>query len=197
MKKYFILLFFIVGGCSGPYSLGTAYEYKYKLITANSTNQSWTNDTIAIVFSFSRSSINFSLNNLTNETMKLRWDDATLIKHGSARRIMHSGVKYIDRNNSQPPTIIPGMTTINDVVIPVDNIRWRDGYYGRNYSTPGEWVEDPLFPEHDINKPEFREAILKYKGVVFSLILPIEHKNIVKEYKFEFEITSVAPIKSK
>lgn len=43
---------------------------------------------------------------------------------------MHSGVKYIDRNNSQPPNIIPKNASLSDVIIPTDNIYYVSGQYG-------------------------------------------------------------------
>lgn len=35
---------------------------------------------------------------------------------------MHSGVKYTDRNNSQPATSIPKGASLSDILLPTDNV---------------------------------------------------------------------------
>jgi hypothetical protein len=165
------------------------------MISPDSTKMKWSNDTIAIDFILSQARIYFTLQNLSTETMKIIWDETTIIRNDRAMKVMHSGVKYIDRSNSQPPTTIPGKTSIDDNVLPVDNVRYREGYYGQYSSSPGGWVEDTFYPDHDYNDASIRSVIPKIKGKILSLVITIEQKNIKKEYKFDFEIASITETK--
>lgn len=188
------LPFFVLVGCM-TLSLGTKYQYSYMMVKPDSTTgMKWEDDKIAISFHISDKSVNFNLRNKTNEVIKIIWDEATMVKYGKAQKVMHAGVKYTDRNASQPPTTIPAGASIDDLVLPTENVYWREGYYGTYYSNPGGWEEHDLFPTQDLNKPDFREAILKSKGKTFSVYLPIQHQGKTLDYTFEFMVTNVAPI---
>ena len=55
-----------------------------------------------------KTSIHFRIENKTDHSIKVIWDEAVYISiDKSSERVMHLGVKYTERNNSQPPTIIP------------------------------------------------------------------------------------------
>lgn len=49
---------------------------------------------------------------------------------GQVGRVMHSGVKYIDRNNSQPASVILKGATLSDIILPTDNVYYISGQYG-------------------------------------------------------------------
>ena len=72
--------------------------------------------------------VSFVLTNKTNHSIKIVWDEAAFVDvAGVSHRVMHSGVKYIDRNNPQPPTVVVRKGTITDLVIPTDNIYYVSG----------------------------------------------------------------------
>ena len=59
-------------------------------------------DFIKIFWYVSSTQFNFDLTNKSGYTIKLNWDDMAYVdQNGSTKRVMHSGVKYTDRNNSQ------------------------------------------------------------------------------------------------
>jgi hypothetical protein len=68
------------------------------------------------------------------------------------------------------------------------------GNYSRYYSNPGGWEEHDLFATQDLNKAEYRDAILKSKGQTFSVYLPIQYQGKTLDYTFEFRIADVKPI---
>lgn len=189
-----VLLFFVLGGCM-TLSLGTKYQYSYMMVKPDSTSgMKWEDDNIEISFFISDKSVNFNLKNKTNEVIKIIWDEAVIVQYGKAQKVMHAGVKYIDRNASQPPTAIPPGASVDDLVLPTDNVYWREGYYGRYISNPGGWKIRDLFPTQDLNKAEYRERILRHKGQKFSVYLPIQHLGKTLDYTFEFLITDVKEI---
>ena len=193
-----ILLIFLLSAifttCSywGP---GTRYKYDYFMSNPKQNKEmSFEDDTMTISFIISDKSINFILKNKTKGVLKINWDEVSLIIFNKALRVMHSGVKYINRNESQPPTVIPPNSQIEDALLPSDNIFYRSGYYGSAYSSPGGWEELDLFPTGDYYKQETRDAILKLKGEKFSLYLPIVFQDKKIDYTFEFTISDVKPL---
>ena len=61
-------------------------------------------------------------------------------ENGESKRIMHTGVKYSEKTQSQVPTIIVRSASVSDSIIPVDNVYYESGKYGG-------WKEEGVFPE--------------------------------------------------
>ncbi len=153
--------------------------------------------------------IAFEIRNKTEHSIKLVWDEASFIDlDGSASRVMHSGVRYIDRNASQPPSVIPGKGTLSDVILPTNRVWYRKGYYGTYYSKAGGWEHLGLIqPQFEIAKraPSQTTSIaasdsLKTKaaGVVgkrIGVLLPLQIQGTVNEYTFWFEVKSYSILK--
>lgn len=197
MKKLVLTTFIIILliGCM-PVLVGTRYQYKYSLIGPKSNDgMSYEDSVISISFTITDKSINFNLTNKTKNVIKIIWNDASIVQFGKAHKVMHAGVKYINRNEFQPPTSIPPKSSIDDLALPSDNVYFQEGYYGTYFSTPGGWKEQDLFITNDMNKQEYKELIKKMKGQKFSLYLPIEYKGKILDYNFEFIIKDVKPIK--
>lgn len=192
MKKIILVLLLpLFLSCAG-YFMGTQlkgsqYIYYYALEKPKTSEMFFSDSTIAIGFSISKASINFRLKNLANEPLKIIWDEASIVQFGEAKKIMHSGIKYVDRNSPQTPTTVPPGVEINDLVIPTENIYYLSGQYGG-------WQEHDLFPTTDLGKEEFKTSILNSKGRSFSLYLPISVKGNTVYYSFEFTITDVQEI---
>jgi len=130
------------------------------------------------------SAIHFSLINKTSHSIKIIWDEAAYVdENGSSHRVMHSGVKYIDRNNPQPPTIVVRNGSIEDLVFPTDNV-----YYLNLGCRLDGWQEIPLFPsiahsDEDLNT--------KYKNKTFQVLLPLQIEDVVNDYIFVFNIKNI------
>lgn len=123
---------------------------------------------ISIQFLPQHNQIEFTLNNISNKTLKIIWDETTFVNEfGEAGRIMHSGVKFNERNNSQPASVIPPGTKITDLVAPTDKVYM--GAYG--------WSQDYIF-----NK-SVNDGIIK-------VVMPIEIDGSIKSiYTFDFRTT--------
>ena len=91
----------------------------------------FSDDMIEGTFYFTSQSIGFELKNKTNYTMKINWDNCAYISStGETMRVIHEGVKLIDRNSPQPPSVIVRNGKITDSLTPSDNIYYISGQYG-------------------------------------------------------------------
>ena len=124
----------------------------------------------------------FTLLNKTNHSIKIIWDEAVYVdENGLSRRLMHSGVKYTDRNNPQPPTVVVKNAKIDDVVLPTDNIYYVSGQYGG-------WTTKPLLPNRATTKEELNTLSKKYIGKTVKILLPLQIEETVNEYIFSFKV---------
>lgn len=122
------------------------------------------------------SSINFDLLNKTKKTLKINWNEAAYINYNNnTGKVMHAGVKFIDRNSDQPATSIIGDAKISDLITPTDNVYYSSGSYGG-------WRELPLLP--NIGKKDERTLI----GKKIKILLPIISGTKQIDYVFTFEI---------
>lgn len=124
------------------------------------------------------SRFSFVLENKSAHSIKIIWDEAAYVDvAGSTHRVVHSGVKYIDRNNSQPATTVVRGAHIEDFILPTDNVFYVSGQYGG-------WRELDMFPyDYDL--------ALDYEGKSVQVLLPLEVKGVVNEYVFTFIVTNV------
>ena len=95
--------------------------------------------------------------------MKIIWDETSFIPYGEGKKVMHKGVKYADRDAAQVPTSIPSKTSWSDLVVPTDNVYYKQGYYSQYVSNPGGWETHDLWLTADYNKPETVSG-LRQKG---------------------------------
>lgn len=129
------------------------------------------------------SRMSFVLTNKTDHSIKIVWDEAAFVDtNGMSRRVMHSGVKYIDRNNPQPPSVVVRRGAITDDIIPSDNVV---------SSEYGGWSEEPLLPKFGIDAQALKTKAEKYSGKTYQVLLPLEIEGIINEYIFTFKINNV------
>ena len=177
-------------------------KYDFALMEISETKNSmdygelsFADSLIDISFTINKKEISFSLRNLSSNTLKINWDETLYISEGNTGKVMHGGIKYIDRNMFQPPSVIPKGTVHNDVIVPTDNVYWRDGMYGRTVSIAGKWEERELFP-HFVSVSEQENIISKLMGSEFTIYMPIQVKGITQEYNFKFKVINVADSKA-
>jgi hypothetical protein len=109
-----------------------------------------------------KESLNLGLNNKTNVPIKVDWDQASYVDiEGQSHKVIHSGIRLIDRDKPQSTTMIPPSAKINDILIPSDHI------YYEEVLIPG-WRHKPLLPDAPL--------ALRAKGKTFSIFLPLESK---------------------
>ncbi|SUJ26429.1 Uncharacterised protein [Sphingobacterium spiritivorum] len=137
---------------------------------------------IKIDWDYAVSQIGFVLTNRSDETMKIIWDEAAFISlSNETHRVFHKGIKYIDRENPQSPTLVYKGTTLSDLVSPTSFTRYVAGRYGG-------WTSEPIleFKQADSNKAPFREELI---DKIIRVILPIKINEKTLEYGFNFKTT--------
>ncbi|RYU93802.1 hypothetical protein [Emticicia agri] len=202
MKKTFLFLLLVcaLGACKSVNSLlfdaytGNTYHFTYELVKPTpNTALLFNDDKIEATFDIKLNGLNFVVKNKTNETMKVIWDEASMVLGGKAEKVTHSGIRYMEKAASQPATTVPAGASLDDMVIPTSNIYYQEGFYSSYVSVAGDWKTRALFPNRDYDKPKLKEEILALRGTTFSLYLPILHQGKTLEYLFEFRITDVKP----
>jgi hypothetical protein len=149
------------------------------------TKHVYSDPEIEIFWYNSISQFNFELKNKSNETIKLIWDDASYIgTDGSAKKIFHNGVKFIERTNAQPATSIIKNSKLSDLVAPTDNVYYSSGKYGG-------WNQTPLFlTSRKIETPV-------YDNTEVRVLLPLAFSGTTKEYVFTFKVKWIEDVKKK
>lgn len=106
------------------------------MVTPPSETSSFENDHVKVAFTFAPSatlpgnpftdyevtSVGIDLMNRTSDPLKIMWDDISLIIDGQAHRIIHTGVRLIEKEKPQAPTTVPPGASLVDQITPVDNI---------------------------------------------------------------------------
>jgi hypothetical protein len=129
---------------------------------------------ISITFALSEKQIGLILQNNLNSPIKIDWNNVSYVDiTGIAHRVIHTGVRYIERDKPQVPTIIPPAARIEDAVIPSDHISYTPG------SSSG-WNSRSLFP--GITETDL------YIGKSFSVFMPLEFEGALRNYLFSFRI---------
>ena len=155
-------------------------------------------DMVRVLWNVNSHSIAFSIQNKTDHSIKLPWDESAFIdQNGSSHRVMHSGIKYTDRANPQAPSIIARKTSIEDIVFPTDYVSWEEG---SDYSA-GDWKESSFFPDHDFHGTylagtyptfyDFESAAKSQIGKTYQVLLPLQIEDVINDYIFTFKVDSV------
>lgn len=146
------------------------------------TKYSYSDEAIEVVWLFLEDRIAFTITNKTDNSMKIVWDEVVFIdEKGQSNRVFHSGVKYIDRNSSQPPTVVVRGATVSDVIIPTDNAVYTSGQYGG-------WSVNPLFESRFMTQEEMSSVPPNYFGKKVQIYFPLEIEGVINEFVFIFEI---------
>ena len=205
MKKIHLLLL-VVGACLlsscgafksyiASYSVGlSAVESpadakqqfgETKVVTFNEEGVSkyrYEDDYINIVWYVGLKQFNFTLNNKSGHSLKINWDDISFVDtKGQVGRVMHSGVKYSERNNSQPATTVPKGASISDILLPTENVYFVSGQYGG-------WRENYLLPCVYQTPEAFNAGASSLVGKTMTIMMPIMIENVQNDYTFTFNI---------
>ena len=121
-------------------------ETKVVLVNEDNVNKyRYEDDYIDIIWYVGTTNLYFTLKNKSGHSIKINWDDISFVDiNGTVGRVMHNGVKFIDRNNSQPATTIPNGAKIDDVLIPTENVYYMEYmfYYSERYHQGGENLDE-------------------------------------------------------
>jgi hypothetical protein len=131
--------------------------------------------TIGVSFSIGEQSFQMRFENVSDVPVKIQWERAQYIDvNGQPQRLMHSGIRYVDRNNPIPDQMVAPHGVVEEAVIPVSNVfvsPQKNGYDIR-----------PLLPLDS-------DAAAGLKGKSIILFIPVEVNRQIIPYNFKIEIT--------
>jgi hypothetical protein len=130
--------------------------------------------------------IALTVENNSDEPVEIAWNDSSFIDTTrSAKRIFHSGVKYADREQSLPNTVVPPLAKVEDAAVPAANVHFVEGQYGG-------WRESPLLPAEV--PPELADkAIASMKGAKVALFLQLVVAGKKQPISLVFEVAGIQP----
>lgn len=122
----------------------------------------------------------FKLKNVSDHSIKVIWNEAAFVGiDGNSSKIMHSGIKYSERDSDQPATTIIKGASINDLAAPINNVYYSEGELLFNTIVGTGWKTKSMLPA-------------KYEGKDLGeirLMLPIQVKDVINEYTFVFKVS--------
>ena len=148
-------------------------------ITTDNSNedflqQTFEDDHLRISWYVGIDRFHFSLYNKSDHSLKIIWDDAALVMYdNSTSRLMHNGIKYDRRNESQVSTTIPHGAKLEDVLVPTENVTLNNN----------GWKVNPILPQNLT-----MEEAKNLKGEKIKVLLPIKIEDVQNEYTFVFNI---------
>ena len=156
---------------------------------------------IAVQIGTLHNGFRINVRNKSDQSVKLIWDETSFIDlDGTLSRVMHIGVKYADRNTSQPPTVIPAHQRLVDEVSPTDRVWFRPA----SAHLAAGWQNGPLLkPAYtgtvvQAGEPmpaapdSFATAVHSRVGQRFALVIPFEVGGEKNEYTFWFKVDDAA-----
>jgi hypothetical protein len=155
------------------------YRLSYRLAGPVASDSLRYRDTIvAVSFSVADQSFQMRLENLTATEVKILWDRAQYTdENKQVHRLMHSGVRFQDRNNPIPDQIVPARATVQEAVIPVSKVLFS--------AQKKAYDIQPLFPLDS-------DSAAGLKGKSVNLFIPVEMNRQIIPYDFKIEITDSA-----
>lgn len=139
---------------------------------------SYEDENISIVWFISRYGFSFELKNKNQFSFKIPWDEMSYVDiYGKSNRLIHTGVKYADRNEAQPISIVPRNSTLEDLLTPSDNI-----FYLK------QWLTRPLIEDLKCLEKAQDSGVI---GKRIQIIFPIQIKDVTNEYTFIFELKDI------
>lgn len=137
-------------------------------------------DYISITWFVLRSQFEFKLENKSNHSIKINWDDVSYVDiNGKVGRVMHAGIKYSEKNNSQPPITIPKGASIEDILVPTDNVEY-ESYIG--------WYTKPLINATFSSIEEKKVLGVKNIGKEMRILFPLVIENVQNDYVYTFKV---------
>lgn len=162
-----------------PEDISDRYGEVKSITDAGIDKYSFNDSIINIVIFGTPEQFNFVLKNVSPHSLKIIWNEAAFVGlDGATSKIMHTGVKYSQREGDQPATTVIKGAKIDDLACPTSNVYYDEGTR-IGYSTYGNgWKTRPMLP----TEYQGKEA-----GEI-RLMLPIQVKDVVNEYTFVFKV---------
>jgi hypothetical protein len=124
-------------------------------------------EVMKIQFSFEGEGLGFTLSNETDGPLKIDWNQLSYVdSEGTAHKVIHQGVRLIQRDQPMSPTTLPPGAKLKEFVYPADMVK--------NLGT--EWEMPPILSADRV------------QGTRLSLYMPIDQNGTTKNYNFVFKL---------
>jgi hypothetical protein len=152
------------------------YKLSYRLVSpAVSPELRFQDRNVSVSFAVAEQGFEMHFENLSPHDVKILWERAEYTDvNRQTQRLMHSGVRFPDRNNPIPDQFVLSRSSVEETVIPINNV----------YMLPQKKGYDirPLFQlESD------GAAGLKGKSII--IFIPVEVNRQIIPYNFKIEIS--------
>ena len=186
MKKLILIIIVAMQSCMMPPTGQNALSLELESVEHEGEGYhggtAYQDSLIMIRWEYSTTSLGFTLQNRSNKTIKVLWEEASFIdEKGQSNRIMHNGVKYIDRSQSQPASTVMRGATLTDEIVPVNKAVFVSGQYGG-------WVTRPIFETNAWSATETAKMYDAIRGKKVAVLLPIVSEGRTREFIFNFVI---------
>ncbi len=157
-----------------PSNAAVRYGNTTTITDKDITKFSYVDNFIDIIIFASTDQFHFILKNVSDNTIKIVWNEAVFVDvDGNTSKVMHTGINYSQREGDQPASTIIKGAKLEDLAAPTVNVYYSD--------VLKEWTSDSLY----------KNADKKAEGQTIRLMLPIQVKDVINEYIFEFGLTYV------
>lgn len=136
-------------------------------------------DNISIGWTMGKQQLFFVIKNRSNSSIKLLWDDMAYVKYKKTHRVIHRGVKFSQKEQEQPNTVVAKGASYDDILMPTDNVRYNE------YSKAWEADDLDVMFYKSPDDPRNREMFEKSN---FQILFPI----IVNGKRVEYTFTLTA-----
>lgn len=185
MKIYGILFSFLftffLFGCGAKYSPLFTIDQLEPDFPENSI-YNFDYDSLQILWSLGPKSFTLGLVNKSSIPIKILWDECVILGlDGNNYRVVHSGIKYIEFNSPQIPTVVLPNSKIVDALFITDGIKY-DAYTGCKTSN--------ILPVCDLKHfQHVTDCLNRYLDKTFKIALAVEKNSTKKTYIFTFIIS--------
>jgi len=132
---------------------------------------------LSVAFVVEEQSLQMRFENLSARDVIILWEQAMYTDvYRQGHRLMHSGIRFQDRNNPLPSQTVQSHETVQEAVIPVTNVYMSQEKKGYDIR--------PLFPVKG-------DAAAELKGKTIGLFIPVELDHQILPYNFRIEIIDV------
>lgn len=152
------------------------YKLSYRLVSPVASQELRFRDrSVAVSFTVDEQWFQMRFENLTAYDVKILWERAEYTDvNKQTHRLMHSNIRYQDRNNPIPDQFVLSQGSVQQAVIPVSNVYMSQQKKGYDVRSLFSLESDGA-------------AGLKGKSVI--LFIPVEINRQIIPYNFKIEIT--------
>lgn len=186
--KYLIILLssILFGSCANRY-LNYDFEMDHPV---KSKQLYYENDSFSIAYEMRQQYIEFTILNKLNDGLRINWDEVSFSINGKTYRAVHKETGVYKINDVQPPTTIPPKSSLNDFIIPSDNIRYS------NVTTRSYYIAKDIFPVEATGKKKLAKAISTYRGTKITIFMPFYVSGKYQSYYYDIIVRNITDSKN-